>query len=68
MVDMEVVTVLTYICACIGGLLLLACTVLVCLVIYVYCKKHDLIPNSFRHHASTREYAMVSRTLPQLRK
>ena len=55
---MEVVTILTYVCACIGGLLLLACTVLVCVVIYVYCLKHGLIPGG--RHASTREYAVVS--------
>ena len=62
---MEVVTILTYVCACIGGLLLLACTVLVCVVIYVYCLKHGLIPGGGRH-ASTREYAVVSKQVKYL--
>ena len=54
--DMEVVTLLTYVCACIGGLLLLACTVLVCVVIYTYCKKNGLILSG---QGSNQRYAVI---------
>ena len=36
--DMDAITVITYICACLGGILLLLCIVLAVCLLYSHCK------------------------------
>ncbi len=38
--DLEVIEIVTYICAILGGILLLLCIILAAFFIYGFCKKH----------------------------
>ena len=51
--DMEIVDLVTYICAALGGVLLLLCIILAAIFLYSVCRK-NLCPGS-----SNRQYVIV---------
>ena len=51
--DMDLINVIIYVCASLGGVLLLLCIILASFFIYSYCKKH------FCPGLSHRQYVIV---------